>query len=867
MSGLLIFFPHGDIDNRVRYCRGILNKLQIPPQEIKGVSIHRYSKLFHQKLTQRSYGCPDDQFWPCRDMIRKLIRATNPSVVIINDLVVYNNLFSHIYKSKSLETVRGSVFDHEDFPNVKFIIHDDYSKCYRRAYSDTDNPEIEAHVSLQDFKKTYRYYHNSPKAMDSFQSRYKLITTLDELHEFHNHISSAKLIATDVETSRLDITCVGFSFLHSDNTVWNYTVPILRGDTRFRNFWRTLDAEMRVWKIIKSILESGIPIVMHNGIYDLHYFIRYNVYPKNFILDTQLLMHSFSAEMKKSLAFTASLMCDNYYYWKDEISGTSADKDSPIKQRLPVSEIGTMNYYRYCARDCYYTLYSAIYLLPMLEQTPWIMDNYIRTLKLQHGPCFEMSLRGMRVNKKRKDRIERQLFLKSQLYLQKLKTAVADPDFNPNSPKQSSELFFDILKVPMVRKKRSTGEKYLKRVTIRNPIHFAMFRLFRDYKEPAKLASDIGGIKLFKDRLLYKINAAGTWTGRAASAEHHWWCGTNIQNKNKSLRPAFIADEGYVICSIDYSQSDGYFVAFESQDLNYIRVMSKNMNEGYDTHAFHVELILKTPYDEVIKGKKNKDPKIVHPITGQRSIIKRVVHGCNYIMGPDTMLTTVGNEALIAAANSQGLMKACFWPDEKLKSFTKQMQYIYFGYYKGVTKWQTEEANATIERGNIIQAYGGRTHLLFGNPLRDKSGRLLRKIAAFKGQGGTAGNINRSLLEIFYNSDLPAQGVQFLNQIHDEINFQVPINKLHLINNILTIMEKKITINSRTFFVPCEAEIGLSWQIYVAWDKSKTNYSDYKAEIELKERKYDEKLFGKNHKTPSKKMNPFSEMLLDSLHD
>lgn len=870
MPAVLIFFPHGDIDNRVRYARGVLANLNIPQAQIGGTTIHKYSRKFWVKKTQRQYHCPDEEFHNCRDIITKLIKAANPRVVIINDIVVYNNLFDIYYKSKSLETVRGSTFTHPEFPNITFTVHDDYAKCYRKAFNETDNPEISAFVSIQDFKKAVRIYNGNTRSQDNFESNYQLVDTIDKLHELEAHCSDAKLLSTDCETSLLNITCVGISILDANNQVYSYTVPILRGDTNKRNFWQSLDDELTVWRVLKRILElPNLPKAMQNGVYDLHYFFRYNIFPKNFILDTQLLMHSFSAEMKKSLAFISSLMCDNYYYWKDEISGTSADKDAPIKQRLPVSTAGTLQYYMYCGKDCYFTLYSAIYFLPMLKETPWIRDNYVRTLKLQHGPCLEMSLRGFRTNAKRLQRITRRLALRASMAKQKLSIAVDDPSFNPNSPKQATHLFFDLLKTPMIRKKRSVNEKYLRRLTIRDPIAYAMFRMFRDFKEPSKLATDLKSLKLYKGRMMYAINAAGTWTGRAASKSHHWWVGKNIQNFNKNIRKFCIADEGYFILSIDYSQSDGYFVAYESQDLNYITVMSKNMNEGYDTHAYHVQLLLKTPYDEVIEGKKNKVPKIVHPIKGQRNIIKRVVHGCNYVMGPDTMLTTVGNESIVAAAVSVGYKKAHAWTDEELKYFVKQIQGGYFSHYKGVVQWQKNEAKATVERGNVIQAYGGRTHMVFGNPTKDKSGRLVRKIAAFKGQGGTAGNINRSLLKIFYNTDLRPQGVQLLNQIHDEINFQIPYSKLHLVNNILSIMEERVTINGREFFVPCEAELGLTWQIYCDFDRNITDQNHYFDMLNKKERKYNEELFGKT-KTETKlkgRKNSISAMLLDQLYN
>jgi hypothetical protein len=79
------------------------------------------------------------------------------------------------------------------------------------------------------------------------------------------------------------------------------------------------------------------------------------------------------------------------------------------------------------------------------------------------------------------------------------------------------------------------------------------------------------------------------------------------------------------------------------------------------------------------------------------------------------------------------------------------------------------------------------TMYLFGDP-RDHE--TMRKIASLYGQGGTAGNINRSLLEIFYSGIDDGYNCLFLLQVHDSCLFAVRRDRLDIVGKLKEIMEK-----------------------------------------------------------------------------
>src|SRR3546814_5394435 len=74
------------------------------------------------------------------------------------------------------------------------------------------------------------------------------------------------------------------------------------------------------------------------------------------------------------------------------------------------------------------------------------------------------------------------------------------------------------------------------------------------------------------------------------------------------------------------------------------------IESGMDGHAIHGELFFARPYDWIVAGKKAGDPDVVHPTRGVRQLVKRVVHGSNFMMAAMTLYLTMGRDAVVVAA-------------------------------------------------------------------------------------------------------------------------------------------------------------------------------------------------------------------------
>lgn len=191
---------------------------------------------------------------------------------------------------------------------------------------------------------------------------------------------------------------------------------------------------------------------------------------------------------------------------------------------------------------------------------------YELSLALQ-APILEMNERGLRVNQRRKYSVVKDFETKLAKIEEQLYTIVHEgvgmADFtNWRSPAQAKELFYDVLELPVQKKRNANGifapttdEQALEKLSsyfLGEPIanHFLALRSLGKLLGFLRTGIDSDG------RMRTKFNIAGTNTGRFSSSETDFGTGTNLQNVTSSLRSVFVADPGMMLCNIDLEQAD-----------------------------------------------------------------------------------------------------------------------------------------------------------------------------------------------------------------------------------------------------------------------------------------------------------------------
>jgi len=752
-------------------------------------------------------------------MLRRDIARLNPSMLV----TVCPAVAGVVSGGYTLEQARGGVYDFEGIPVV--CTYPINAIHRRKDDRDQDEEGVSKYsvksgewILAQDWGKIGRIFSGKQRKIPAFN--YSIVRTLADAECAERFLADCLLISTDIETvgarTRTELSCTGYTGVNALGVCRTFVFPLYDRFVDGHCYW-DLESHVKIWECIQRINSMKAYFTAHNGSYDMQYLVRDNAPVDNYLLDSSNMWHALYPEQKKNLDFVTSIWQDSYQYWKADIKGLD-DKDETKR------DTSMEKYWRYNALDCYWTLWNTAFMLVAMRQTPWYQQNFRKEFMLNLG-AITMSMRGVKADKKRLMDHRLDLEEKASAARVRFKYLVADEDFNPNSPQQVQWLLYQFLGVPerKVRgKTASTDEASLKLARLDHPLFAVFIDALWEAKKPAKQISNICDMPIYTDRFRTAFGVS-TETWRLNSRKSVFWDGTNAQNITKKMRDWLVADEGYVLFDFDYSQSDAVFMAFESNDPEYI----KTMTDSRDSHAVHAEEFFQVPYDKIVRGKKADDPFITHPTNGIRNLAKRVVHGSNFQMAATTLYLTMGKEAVIAAAEALGHKDAAAWPEKALIALCDRLLQAYLRKYPGLTKFFTTIKQMLKTGGTVENAFGMK-RIIMGDV---NDGTTQREATAFFGQSDTAGNMNRCIEEMLFGhmqerfrdgpnphfNEPPIMlmrdpDFELLLQVHDSFVGQVKIERAHeLLTKLLTVMQRPVIINGHEVVVRAEGEVGFRW--------------------------------------------------------
>jgi DNA polymerase I-like protein with 3'-5' exonuclease and polymerase domains len=593
---------------------------------------------------------------------------------------------------------------------------------------------------------------------------------------------SASLISIDIETIVGDplrrINCVGFAaYFPATHTTECVVVPFN-------------DLGNLAW--VRKLCFLPQPKVFQNGLYDNVYLLRYNCPVYNWLYDTQHLFHSMFSEYPKRLDFISAFALRNIRYWKDD------GKSGSIQ-----------DYYRYNARDCWATVNSFLSLLR--DAKPYAIANYLQEFPLVF-PCITCELEGIKVDTERMKLVKA---AKEQAVVEKeanFRKMIASPTFNLNSPQQVKQLF----KVCGLGHLASTDAANMLVAQASHPLNNRIFTELATIKKEKKLLSTyFAENKIWNGRLYYKLNPAGTDTGRLASAESSYWCGLQIQNipRGDSVKQCLIADSGWLLSEIDKAQSEARCVGYLSGEEKLIELV-----EGpHDYHSWNAAAFFGVPYDqiydEVTKKTLNKE---------LRDLAKRTNHGANYNMGPGVMLATMGPAKVAHAKQILKLPSA--W---SLKEVCAYMLAVYAKTYPKIKGSWYDSIIAEVAKTGCLVSPTGWTRVFFGKPSRQNK-PMLNAAVAHPPQNLSVAIINQEFYRVWrsqvygsYYKDKKEvvcdlrEKIRIKAQIHDSVFFQYRQEQPDLPQIVCGIMQTAVAVTApdkvtRVMRIPSDISAGKS---------------------------------------------------------
>ena len=351
----------------------------------------------------------------------------------------------------------------------------------------------------------------------------------------------------------------------------------------------------------------------------------------------------------------------------------------------------------------------------------------------------------------------------------------AGEEFNINSPKQLGDILFVKMNLPS-SKKTKTG--YSTDVMVLEDLEsygYNIARLLLDYRKLNKLKTTyvdtLPNLVDSNSRIHTSFNQIGTATGRLSSSE------PNLQNipvktdDGIKIREGFVAEEGKVLMSIDYSQVELRVLTSMSKDENLIEAY----REEKDLHDLTARRIFNlSDSDDVTRE--------------QRTIAKII------------------NFSIIYGKTAFGLAKELKIPVKDASEYIKK----YFEQYPRVTTFEKEVIEFGEEHGYVKTLFG-RKRYISGIDSKNKTIKAqAERMAVNTVIQGTAAEVLKKVMLKVYETLKDKDDIALLLQVHDELIFEVEESSVEKYSEILADIMKN-TVKLEDVNLNININIGKNW--------------------------------------------------------
>ena len=600
------------------------------------------------------------------------------------------------------------------------------------------------------------------------ERHYETVLTEAQLDAWLARIGAAALTSVDTETTSLDsmqAQMVGLSLCVDVGTA--AYIPLAH---RYPGVPDQLGRELVLAKL-KPWLESAAHAkVGQNLKYDSHVFANHGITLRGIAHDTLLASYVLEAHKPHDMDSLAKRHLDQTAISFEEVCGKGASQ-------IGFDDVEIKRATEYAAEDADITLQLHQCLWPQVERDAGLTYIY-RQIELPTAVVLQKIERNGVLIDAGLLAVQSQELGKRMLELEQQAYELAGQQFNLNSPKQLGEIFFEKMKLPVVKKTPSGAPSTDEEVLQKLAEDFPLPKVLLEYRGMSKLKST------YTDKLPKMVNPrtgrvhtnyaqAVAVTGRLASND------PNLQNipirtpEGRRIREAFIAPPGSHIISADYSQIELRIMAHISGDEAMLRAFA----DGVDIHRATASEVFGVPANEVSSE--------------QRRYAKVINFGLIYGMGAFGLASNLGIERSAA------------------------QQYIerYFQRFAGVKRYMEETRVKAKATGYVETVFGRRLWLPEINSPNGPRKAGAERAAINAPMQGTAADLIK-LAMVAVQDWLEAEKLQSLMimQVHDELILEVPPAELELVKHHLP----RLMAGVAELKVPLLAEVGVGKN----WDEA-----------------------------------------------
>ena len=600
--------------------------------------------------------------------------------------------------------------------------------------------------------------------------KYKIIDTEITLTEFITNLSNINQFTLDLETTDIDpikAQIVGFSFSWKKGEAYYIPVAV----EAISNPVDLFDTKENKGLPVKLVLSKLAPIFKNeqqkkcgqNIKYDLLVLLQYDIHVNGIDFDTMVASYLINPSLRQHNLDALSLEHLNYQ------KIPTSDIIGKGKKQISMADVPIEKVAQYACEDADMTQRLRIIFEKKLQD-----NNLLDLLHSVELPLIEvlMDVENNGVSLDLPLLHEMSIDLHDQI--KKLIINIYDlagQEFNINSTKQLSDILFNKLGLPVIRRTKtgiSTDVKVLEELAQQHNLP----QLLLEYRQLAKLKSTYVDAlpKLVNSktgRVHTSYNQTVAVTGRLSSSNPNLQNIPIRTNIGRKIRQAFIpVDKHHVLLDADYSQIELRIMAHISQDETLI----KSFQEDEDVHRRTASIIFNLPPEDVTDDLRRK--------------AKEVNFGIMYGMG------------------EYGLSTRLKITIEEARDFISD----YFNNYKGVKEYIDKTIEETKDRGYVTTILHRRRYL---PEINSTNGRV-RQFAENNAvntpiQGSAADLIKIAMINIYNRIKEQKIDAKMILQVHDELMFEVHKDKVDGLSEIVKYeMENAIELS-----VPLKVDLGI----------------------------------------------------------
>ena len=445
--------------------------------------------------------------------------------------------------------------------------------------------------------------------VENAPTNYHNVTDMAELSYMINCMATEEVIAVDTETTGVT----------HDDVIVGYSITCPKADQHFYVPFRHQTGERMLpedicMNAIKPFLEDNRVLkVLHNVKFDHEKFLydEYSISMVNFV-DTMILMYVLNENEESYALKKLATKYGKHFGFNDksdtyeELFGKGGFENTPLNVA-----------YIYACKDTHLTWSLYQWQLEHLKKQPKLWHIAFDIEMPLIPVLLKMHYRGFNLDMEYAEKY----LLELQEQINKMEEELAEyfPDINLNSNQQLAEYLYGTLKLPD-NHNGSVDKDALKELAD----EYEGVKILLEYRKLTKLKSTyIEPLpqKVWDDGFLHgEINQMGTKTGRLASEN------PNLQNIPPAARKIFVAPEGKLYMSCDFSKMEIFIACELSGDPN----LYDALHSGADVYSVIASKSYGLPIEQCGDG------------TVYRKHAKTALLGCMYGALPFTIAKQVG---------------------------------------------------------------------------------------------------------------------------------------------------------------------------------------------------------------------------------